>query len=186
MASWGFSKYGFGPKSLHSQFDKFLFGTKPKLKQLPNFTPEMQRLFGEMTGGLQGTYGNALDVLRQYLDPSSDVYKTLSAPYLREFKEQTIPGIAERFVGMGGASNPLSGALSSSGFGQALGAAGAGLQENLASMIAQQQRGAAGDIFGQYQTALGQEPFMYYEKPGTKGFGSEILSALIKALAGGA
>jgi len=50
------------------------------------------------------------------------------APYLRQFNEKTIPGIAERFSGMG------EGAQSSNAFRQSLGAAGAGLSENLASL----------------------------------------------------
>lgn len=48
------------------------------------------------------------------------------APYLRQFREQTVPEIAERFTGQD--------AQRSSAFGQTMGQAGAALQENLAAL----------------------------------------------------
>ena len=53
-------------------------------------------------------------------------FESFAAPFRREFNEQTVPGIAERFAGLGG--------LSSSGFQQSLGQAGAGLNEKLAAL----------------------------------------------------
>jgi hypothetical protein len=53
-------------------------------------------------------------------------YQTFAQPFMRQFREQTIPELAERFTAMGGQR--------SSAFQQALGAAGAGLSENLASL----------------------------------------------------
>jgi hypothetical protein len=69
-------------------------------------------------------------------------YQTFAQPFMRQFQEQTVPQLAERFSGLG--------AQRSSAFGQALGGAGAGLQENLAAlkgnlinqMLGQQLQGA--------------------------------------------
>lgn len=58
------------------------------------------------------------------------------APYKRQFEQEIIPGLAERFAGLG------AGSQSSSAFQQALGQAGAGLTENLAMLREQQQQNA--------------------------------------------
>lgn len=71
-----------------------------------------------------------------------DHYQDFAAPYMRQFREQIVPEIAERFTGPN--------AQKSSAFQQALGGAGAGLAENLASlkgnlinqMLSQQLQGA--------------------------------------------
>jgi hypothetical protein len=57
---------------------------------------------------------------------AEDRYKDFEAPYLRQFREQVVPEIAERFTGPN--------AQRSSAFQQALGGAGAGLTENLAAL----------------------------------------------------
>jgi len=54
--------------------------------------------------------------------------QTFEQPYLRQFYEQTVPNITERFRGMG--------ALRGSGFQNSMGEAGAGLSENLATVKA--------------------------------------------------
>jgi hypothetical protein len=92
---------------------------------------QMQRSLSP-TGQLGSAYGGALDLLKQYLNPDSHMFQSLAAPHMRQFNEQTIPGIAEQFAG-GGA---MGGGLSSSGFAQSLGAAGGGLQERLAALQA--------------------------------------------------
>ena len=75
-----------------------------------------------------------------------------------------MPGLAERFAGFGANS----GALSSSVFGQALGAAGANLQTNLAQMKSQMQRSSISDILNQYNQlangVMGAQPFSYGEQ----------------------
>lgn len=102
-------------------------------------------------GQLGSAYGGALDLLKQYINPESPMFKSLAAPHMRQFQEQTIPGLAEQFAGMGA----MGGGLSSSGFGQSLGAAGAGLQERLAALQAQIQQQAVQGILGQYNQQAG-------------------------------
>ncbi len=84
-------------------------------------SPEQEKIFTLIQQYLQGQLGG-------------EGQQAFEAPYLRQFQEQTIPGIAETFAGLG------AGAQSSSAFQQSLGAAGAGLQENLAAMGATRQQ----------------------------------------------
>lgn len=170
-------------------FFDFLFGKKDKTKKLETLSPEqkqiLQQLLGNIQGlGGQGGYGQATNLLQQYLDPSSEIYGGFEAPYRQEFEQQTIPNLAERFAGQGAQG----GALSSSGFGQAIGAAGANLQTDLARMKSGLQRQSIQDILGQYSTMTGQglgiQPFMYYNKPGSQGFLPTAVSAGLRAFGG--
>lgn len=69
-------------------------------------------------------------------------FAPIGAEAQRNFAQQTIPGLAERFGGMGSG-----GSLNSSAFGQALGGAGADLQSQLAALQSQ---------YGQNQQQLNQ------------------------------
>lgn len=151
------------------KLSEYLFGKKPKTKKLPTMSPQQEQLFkmlisslGGQGGPLQEAFGSLQDLLSQ----DSEAYDVFSAPFMRQFEEQTIPGLAERFAGFG----PESGALSSSAFGQSLGAAGAGLQERLAALRGNLQQQGRSDLFSLLQTGLGQSPFAYQQKPGSQGF----------------
>tara|TARA_R110002126_G_scaffold51939_1_gene141838 strand:+ start:11631 stop:12158 length:528 start_codon:yes stop_codon:yes gene_type:complete len=151
----------------------FLFGSDDKTEQLPSMSPEqtqfLQQLM-QMLGG-EGQLGQgqeeALSGLRELMDPSSAAQQRFADPYMQQFQQQTIPGIAEQFAGAGG------GALSSSGFGQALGSASAGLQSQLAQLKSGLQQQSAQDIMGQFQNlsqqGLGAQPFGYQHKQGSQG-----------------
>lgn len=159
----------------------WLFGSSPKLKQKPTGTPEQQQ-FGsqDLISFLQQmmSQGGGLNSANQYdqslLQQGPEAFNQFSSPYLQQFNEQILPQIAERFAGMG--------ALSSSGFGQALGGAAAGLQSNLAQLFSQLQGQAAGRQQGQFQNlsniGLNYQPFAYHEKPGSTGFVAPFLTAL--------
>lgn len=150
---------------------EFLFGSGGQLKQVPTMTKEQKGFLSQIfqqLGGMQapgGTYGLAQQRLQEQLMGGNEAYNAFAAPYLRQFQEEIVPGLAERFAGAG--------ALSSSGFAQALGGAGAGLQERLASLRAQQQQGAIGSALGLYTNlagkALGAEPYGYVSTPAQKG-----------------
>jgi hypothetical protein len=145
---------------------RMLFGSG--MKQVPTMTPEQMGILNRMmsqlspTGQLGGAQSQALEGLQEYMDPSEESYQRFAEPYMRQFEQETLPGIAERFAG---ASPMGGGALSSSGFGQALGSAGANLQSQLAGMKTGLQRQAIGDILNQYNQmqggALSAKPFGY-------------------------
>lgn len=110
------------------------------------------------------------------LSGSPESYEKFEAPMMRQFNEQVVPGIAERFTGVGGQS---------SAFQQALGNAGAGLQENLASMRGGlQQQGAQGllqALMGLSGQGLGTHAFENVYQPKAPSF----LQSLFGGIGGG-
>lgn len=138
-----------------------------KYKTLSKEQQKFHQIRGQQAQQLgQGGYQGSLDILQQMLNPQSDIYRNFEAPYRREFEEQTIPNLAERFAGMGAQG----GALSSSGFGQSLGAAGAGLQEKLAYLKSGLQQSAIERLMNQYnslsQGYLNTPEFAYANQQG--------------------
>jgi hypothetical protein len=109
-------------------FLDFLLGQQEKTKQFQQYTPQQQQALGQLLSGGQQQLPQAFDFLSQLLTPGSEALQAYSVPAMRAFEQQTIPTIAERFTGMN--------AQKSSAFGQQLGQAGAGLQENLAAQRA--------------------------------------------------
>ncbi len=167
---------------------EWLFGSDAKMKKFDQFSPEQSQFFKQLFSQLQGLSGQgggfnqANNLLQDYLNPQSDVYKNFEAPYRQEFEQQTLPGIANRYAGL----NAMGGGLSSSGFGQALGAAGSQLQTNLASMKSQMQRQSINDILGQYNQmsnlGLNAQPFGYQKFDASQG----VVGPALVAAAGAA
>lgn len=146
----------------------FLGGDKQK--KLSNWNSQQKDFFknyAQNAQGMQQGFGQATSQLQQYMDPNSSIWGDMFDPYMKQFNQETIPGIAERFAG--------GGALSSSGFGQALGAAGGNLQSNLAQMKSGMMRQALMDYLGQYnqqaQGVMGAQPFSYMNQQGGGGGG---------------
>jgi hypothetical protein len=173
-------------KNFRKGVNSFLFGEAPSVEQLQNLTPEqMQALshgVGLMSQSAQpgGAAYNAQNYYAGILQPGSQAYENFSQPYLQEFQEKLLPMIEERYAGAG--------ALSSSGFGQAVGGAASGLQSSLAQLFSQLQQQAASGATSQYgqfaQTGL-TSPYTHYENPGKQGFAAQLIAALIKAKMGG-
>lgn len=96
-----------------------LFGTDPQVQEFQRFSPQQQQLQDQMI--------SALGPLLQQLQPGqSGKLSPLLKQRERAFREQTVPSLAERFTGVGGQR--------SSAFQSALGAAGAGHQQDLAAL----------------------------------------------------
>jgi len=134
-------------------FMDFLFGKGERTQQLPRFTGQQQRALSGILSGAQQQLPQGLDFLSQLLSGGGVSEETFERPAIRQFSEQIIPGIAERFTGAFGP-----GSQQSSAFGQQLGQAGAGLAEALAAQrsqrgVQQQQLGLQG--LGQLQALLG-------------------------------
>lgn len=121
----------------------------------------LQQLLGSLQGQSSNIQQSPLfqqgsSFLQNLLSGSPEATAAFEAPFMRHFNEQVVPGLAERFSGLG------AGAQSSSAFSQALGSAGAGLSESLASLRGQMQLGGLGQALGyaqqpisNYQGALG-------------------------------
>lgn len=138
-----------------------LFGSKNNKRpesggyeQVPTKTPEQQRGLSQILGNLNqmggpnGSYGRAQNYLSSILQGGQEGYDEFSQPYLQQFEQQIIPGLTERFAGLGGGMG--GGIGSSSGLGQAIGGAGANLQAQLAQLYSQRQMQASGAITDQY------------------------------------
>lgn len=94
----------------------------------------------------QGVYQGGLNYLSSLMNQSPEEMQQFSAPYMREFREETMPDIMEAFRGMG--------ANRGSGFEKALADAGASLQERLASL-----HGGLGMQAAQMALPYSQVPF---------------------------
>jgi hypothetical protein len=154
-----------------------LTSKKPKLKKIPAMNRQqlglqnqlMDLIRGQLAPG--GAYSQGQSYIQGLLSGSPESSQAFTAPYMREFNEQTIPHLAEMFSGLG------AGAQSSSAFQQILGQAGAGLQEKLAQLRAGLQfQGAqsALGLPGQFLGSAFQSPFAYMQTPG----GGALSSAL--------
>jgi hypothetical protein len=161
-------------------FLDFLFGKKEKTQQLPTISPEQQNLLKQllqminphqMDIGQQPTFQSGQNFLQQLLGGDTSEFED---PLMRQFQEQIIPGLAERFSGAG------AGAQSSSAFQQALGGAGADLSERLASLRGQLKMQALPQALGyaqapgqrglqQAQLGLGTQSFENLLRPRTQG-----------------
>lgn len=169
-----------------SGFWDWLTGSEGKMKKVPTGTKEQGQFHNDIISWLQQQMqqGGGFNQANQYdqglLSNSPEAFNKFTDPYLQQFQEQILPQIAERFAG--------GGALSSSGFGQAVGGAGAGLQANLAQLFSQLQGQAAGRQQGQFQNlssqGLNYQPFAYEQQQGSSGVLNPLLTGAGSALAG--
>lgn len=154
----------------------FLFGKKPETQQIPTMDPQQQQLLSQLLGGLGGPLKSGLGGLGSLLGGDTEAFE---APAMRQFQEQIVPGIAERFSGIGG------GAQQSSAFQQALGQAGAGLSERLAMQRAGLQQQGLGQLSQLLGLGLGQKPFGIGMQPGTSGFLGGLAPGIGAGIGGG-
>lgn len=144
---------GFGPgtppaaqKSSGRGFLDFLFGEGEKTEQFQRFTPDQQDVLNRILGGAAGQLPSGLDFISSILGQDPEAMQRFQAPARRAFEEETIPSIAERFTGALG-----EGGQRSSAFGQQLGKAASGLEEQLAA----QRSGLGFQALQQLQSLLG-------------------------------
>ena len=170
---------------------EILFGKKDKMSQAPLMTRDQQLglkdLFGQLNNmrGFGGSYSGAQNYLSDILSNDPNAFAQFEAPYRQQFEQQILPGIAERFGGM----NAMGGGLSSSGFGQALGGAGAQLQAQLAGLHGALRQNATGQALGQYNQMAGlglsARPFENLYQPGSTGIVGGTLQGLASGLGSG-
>ena len=112
---------------------------------------QMMNMLMQLFSGQGGQMGGPMGQLQQLLSGSPEATKQFEAPLMRQFNEQTVPGLAERFSGMG------AGAQRSSGFQQALGQAGAGLSEQLGSLRGGMQMQGLQGLMQMMQSMMGTQ-----------------------------
>jgi len=166
----------------------FFLGKRGKTEQLSTMSPEQQEYLRRLYsgGGLESNplFQSGSSYLQELLNGSPEAYERMSAPYLEQFNQQIVPGLAQTFAGAGTGS----GALSSSGFQQSLAQAGRGLQSDLAAMregmrmqglnsaLSYAQQPEANRLAG-----LGRSPFENVRSQGTMG----LLPSFLSNIAGG-
>jgi hypothetical protein len=148
----------FAGQQTNAPKSNFWTGSKAGFQDIPLYTQQQQ---GAQNQALQ----TGLGLLN---NPGQS---PMAQQAINQFNTQTIPGLAERFTALGGGQR-------SSGFQQALGAAGSGLQQSLASMGFQQALPLL-----QYG---GQQQYQTAHIPGQQGFLQGIAGPLLQALLSGA
>ncbi len=164
-------------------FLDFLFGTKEKTSQVPRFTEQQQQALESILGQVQPAIQPAVQQLMSILGQDEQSLQSFQQPAMRQFEEDIIPSIAERFTGALG-----TGAQRSSAFGQQLGKAG----ESLAEKLAAQRAGLSQQAIGQLQSLLGMGMTPQFEnifQPKQSGFLQSLLTGVApaagRALTGG-
>lgn len=174
----------------------WLTGKSGKAEKLPAMSDEQMSALNQYLSmfsnfGMPGMQ-SALQYYMGLLGGSPEATQAFTAPYMREFNEQIVPQVAERFTGMG--------AQRSSAFGQQMGAQAAGLEERLAALRSglgmQAAQGLMGGGSQMAQMGFGAKPFGYMMgggSPGLLGYGAQGLGSGIgmglpswlKGIAGG-
>lgn len=107
-------------------FWDFLLGKGEKTQEYQRYNPQQNQALDMLLSGGQQQLPQAFQFLQSILSQDPAQMQAFERPAMRQFEEQIIPGIAEKFT-----ANFGPGSYRSSAFGQQLGAAGAKLAENL-------------------------------------------------------
>lgn len=162
----------------------FLFGSKPKVKQKSGMMPEQIEAIKKLLqgGGLEGSplFQQGSDYLQKLLGGD---FSAFEAPLMEKFETDVVPGIAERFAGVG--------AMSSSGLNQALSEAGKSLMTQLGAQRAGLTQSSLGQALGYAQqpisnilSASGMAPYQPFTQTqqGQPGAVGDIMSLVMKLL----
>lgn len=153
----------------------FLFGTPETTEQFPTLTGEQGQYLQQLMQMLSSLGPEVQNYFKDLFSEDPQAFEKFAAPAKREFEEQIIPGIAERFTGMG------MGAQDSSGFQQSLGQAGAGLSERLAALREGLKSQGISQLQGMSGQGLGTRAFETAVRPRQPGFLENILGPAIGA-----
>lgn len=159
-----------------SAFSQFFLGSPSQAQQLPNVTDEQKQLLDQILGRVQSPLSSGFQNLQNILGGSPEAFSAFERPAMRQFQEEIIPSITERFAGLG--------AGSSSGLQQTLARSGERLSENLAAQRSGLQGQALSQLMGLLGTGLSPQ-FQYLKKEGSEGVLPSILSLLGAYATGG-
>lgn len=151
------------PVLLNYFLNKISKGTPASTDQIPFMSPEQKQTFDQMLQGIQGSSSGLFDTLKQQLNPTQENMQAFEAPSMRQFQEQTLPGIAAAY------HNPSFSDAGSSGMRNAMSGAGVDLQERLQSMRSQLQTHAMDTLSNLMSNTIGQHPSVPYYQPAEKG-----------------
>ena len=141
----------------------WLVGHSPEAKQLDTMNEGQQAFQNQILQMMGGPSGAGMDWLQQILSGDPEAFKAFEAPMKAQFEREIVPGIAERFSGMG-----TGGAQDSSAFQQTMGRAGQDLSMNLAAMKSGLKMDALSQLQGLMQPAF-KSSFENVYDPGAYG-----------------
>lgn len=150
----------------------FFGGSKGNFQQVGRFTPQQQQLLNSILPMLQQSQGQGFDYLNSILGNDPQSFSQFEAPAMRQYQQEILPQIAERFAGLGS-----HGSQNSSAFQQTLGQSGRELSQNLASM----RQNLKGNALNQLTGLLGvgfQPSFESVYRQPTTGFAGGLASGL--------
>ncbi len=170
---------------------RFLFGSKPKMKQQSLLQPGQQQGLNQLLQNPLASnplYQQGSSYLQNLLGGGQQAFQQFEQPILDQFQQQIVPQIAERFAGMGTGG----GALSSSGLNQSL---SQGMQ-NLGSILGQQRANLTAGLIpqaGQFAqqpisnllSSLGIRSFQPYQTSGTQGLVPPLAAGALGGITGG-
>ncbi len=168
----GIAGGGIFSKGARKGASNFLFGTPERHEQVSTLLPNQQGLQQEQVDAAKGAFGSAADYYRNNLSDNPEDMAAFSAPAIRQFNEEIVPGVSEQFAGMG------AGGLSSSGFRNAATTAGTDLAERLGAIRANLRHSSAQGLANMGQNALGNYSKDVMTQPGSQGFLSSVAPAI--------
>lgn len=153
----------------------FWLGSPEETHQLPALSGPGEDYLNQIFQLLSSLGPDVQNYFQDLLSQNPEAFEKFAAPARREFSENIVPTIAEQFAG--------SGALSSSGFTQALGQAGAGLTERLQVMREGLRGQGISGLQQMGQTGLSTKPFGYQTIGAQPGFVQTAIKPTIDASA---
>lgn len=141
-----------------------LFEKKDKFDQVPTMSGGQQDLQNQLLQMLGGSGGGSLQSLF-----GEEGFESFAAPAKRNYFENVVPGLAERFSGLN--------AQRSSGFNRALAKSGEDLSARLGEIRGQQQFGSLGQLLGE----AFRPSFQTTYTPGSPGGLAETLAPILQA-----
>lgn len=163
----------------------FLFGSKGHNEQVSTLNPQQQQSLSSLLGGLNGQRDQNPDSLigqsqRSLMDILSNdpmAFKNFERPAMRQFNQEIVPGIGERFSSQFGGQG-------SSAFRNALLNAGSDLSQKLSEQRSGLQSNARDQIFQQLQQGLGTKAFENQYHEGSEGLVPGLLKSAVGGFAG--
>lgn len=162
--------------------------TKPQRQTIDQILQSIKGMQGQQDITQQQGYGQGLDwLMSMFNDPS--FFQSFEAPLQRQFQEQTVPELANRFAGMGSG-----GALGSTAFRNQLGREGSNLSTNIAALRGGMQQQAIPQLLGYSQQPFSNLMSLYQQamtptrnvyQPPSSGLFGPILSSLAGGLSAG-
>lgn len=164
-----------------SWLSDFLFGSSGKYKNVSTLRQEQEDLYNQLIGagkgaGAGGAFGTAADYYRNLLSNNPADLAAFSAPMMRQYNEEIVPGLSEQFAGMG------SGGLSSSGFRNAQVQGATDLSERLGALRAQLRQQGAQGLAGIGQMGLQNYGQTVQTQPGSQGILSQLGGSIISGI----